>query len=76
MTRTFAIIIAIALASPVLAQPLPVPKSGTCPAGYRESGGYCSPPSPRSPEAIRSAARTKKHCGLTGHKRMLRSPRS
>jgi len=29
MTRTFAIILAIALASPALAQPLPVPKTGS-----------------------------------------------
>jgi hypothetical protein len=52
MTRTFAIIIAIATAGPALAQPLPQPKVGTCPSGYRESGGFCSPTSPRSPDAI------------------------
>src|SRR5262249_10095829 len=25
------------------AEPLPVPKTGQCPSGYRESGGYCAP---------------------------------
>ncbi len=33
MTRTFAIIITIALASPALAQPLPHPKTGQCSGG-------------------------------------------
>jgi hypothetical protein len=27
----------------ILALALPVPKTGQCPAGYRESGGYCAP---------------------------------
>jgi len=27
-------------------------KVGACPSGYRESGGYCAPTSPRSPDAI------------------------
>jgi hypothetical protein len=52
MTRTFAIILTIALAGPALAQPLPQPKVGTCPPGYRESGGYCAPMSRDAPAAI------------------------
>jgi hypothetical protein len=34
------------------AQPLPQPKTGQCPAGYRESGGYCAPTSDRAPAAV------------------------
>jgi hypothetical protein len=34
------------------AQPLPQPKIGQCPSGYRESGGYCTPMSERAPVAI------------------------
>ncbi len=34
------------------AQPLPQPKVGQCPSGYRESGGYCAPMSARAPAAI------------------------
>jgi hypothetical protein len=36
-----------------IAEPLPQPKAGQCPAGYHESGGYCAPTSLRSPVAIR-----------------------
>jgi hypothetical protein len=53
MTRTtLATIIAVALASSALAQPLPVPKTGPCPSGYRESGGVCAPTSDRSAVAV------------------------
>ena len=31
------------LAATATAQPLPQPKIGTCPSGYHESGGYCTP---------------------------------
>lgn len=37
MTRTLLIIFLTGIAH---AEPLPVPKHGTCPSGYRESGGY------------------------------------
>ena len=33
-------------------QPLPQPKVGQCPSGYRESGGYCAPTSDRAPAAV------------------------
>jgi hypothetical protein len=38
-------------ASAASAQPLPVPKVGQCPSGYRESGG-CAPTSDRAPAAV------------------------
>jgi hypothetical protein len=37
---------------PVSAQLLPLSKVGQCPAGYRESGGYCAPTSERAPAAV------------------------
>jgi hypothetical protein len=52
MTRAIATIIAIALSSPALAEPLPQPKVGNCPSGYRDSGGYCAPTSDRSAVAV------------------------
>lgn len=33
----------IAILIIVLASAWPVPKTGQCPAGYYESGGYCAP---------------------------------
>ncbi len=30
----------------------PVPKMGSCPSGFRESGGYCAPLTPLSPNAV------------------------
>ena len=36
----------------VHAKPLPQVKTGSCPAGYRESGGYCAPTSDRAPVAV------------------------
>jgi hypothetical protein len=36
----------------VSAQPLPQPKVGQCPSGYRESGGYCAPTSDKAPVAV------------------------
>lgn len=41
-----------AFASHALAQPMPVPKQGQCPSGYRESGGYCAPMTDSAPNAI------------------------
>jgi hypothetical protein len=38
------------------AEPLPLVKQGQCPSGYRESGGYCAPTSPRAPAAIPKGA--------------------
>jgi hypothetical protein len=52
MTRISTITIALLLCSPALAQLLPQPKIGTCPSGYRASGGYCAPTSDRAPAAI------------------------
>jgi hypothetical protein len=34
------------------AQPLPQPKIGACPSGYRESGGYCAPMNDKTKPAI------------------------
>jgi hypothetical protein len=50
------LIVAVALILAVLtghvrAQPLPVPKSGQSPSGYRESGGYCAPMNDKAPAA-------------------------
>jgi hypothetical protein len=39
-------------ATTALAQPTPVPKTGQCPSGYRESGGYCAPMQRDAPVAI------------------------
>jgi hypothetical protein len=49
--RTIAIAMVIAPAV-AAAQPLPQPKVGQCPSGYRESGGYCAPTSDRAPNAV------------------------
>jgi hypothetical protein len=45
---------ALLLTSPAWAraQPLPLPKTGQCPSGYRESGAYCAPTFYRSPVAV------------------------
>jgi hypothetical protein len=40
------------LAPAALGQPMPMPKSGQCPSGYRESDGYCAPTSERAPVAV------------------------
>jgi hypothetical protein len=45
----------VVLLAPTLArpQPLPLPKVGQCPSGYRQSGGYnCPPTSGRSPLGV------------------------
>jgi len=48
-----ALLIVVALTPALaLAQPLPQPKVGQCPSGYRESGGYCAPTSERAPAAV------------------------
>jgi hypothetical protein len=52
MTRIAITIIAVAASTVAAAEPLPVPKVGTCPPGYRESGGYCAAISPRSLDAV------------------------
>lgn len=46
-----ALIVAV-LTGHVRAEPLPVPKTGQCPSGYRESGGYCAPMNDKAPAAI------------------------
>ena len=48
---TLAIAFAVAATS-AIAEPLPVVKQGTCPPGYRESGGYCAPMTRDAPDAI------------------------
>jgi hypothetical protein len=48
-----ALVALLVLTLPAAAQQaLPVPKTGTCPSSYRESGGYCVPMSERAPAAI------------------------
>jgi hypothetical protein len=48
-----AAILVLEIAGPTRAEPLPVPKVGQCPAGYRGSGGYCAPTSDRAPRHSR-----------------------
>jgi hypothetical protein len=52
VTRIVAAATLAVLAPAALAQPLPLPKTGQCPSGYRESGGYCAPTSDRAPVAV------------------------
>jgi hypothetical protein len=52
MTRTFAIILTIALATLALAEPLPHPKSGQCSGEYVQSGSYCVPKTRNSRPAV------------------------
>ena len=40
------------LALPAVAQPMPLPKTGSCPSGYTESGGYCAPMRRDAPVAV------------------------
>lgn len=44
--------IMLVLIGHVRAEPIPVPKTGQCPSGYRESGGCCAPTSDKAPVAI------------------------
>jgi hypothetical protein len=58
MTTARMIIVAlVALIMTAQAEPLPQPKVGQCPAGYRESGGYCAPTNDRAPVAIPKTGR-------------------
>jgi hypothetical protein len=41
----------LVLITPAVAQQ-PVPKVGSCPSGYHQSGGYCAPMSANAPVAI------------------------
>jgi hypothetical protein len=43
---------ALLLVVPAAAGPLALPKTGSCPAGYRESGGYCAPMTRDAPIAV------------------------
>jgi hypothetical protein len=45
-------LITLTLLGHVRAEPMPQPKVGRCPSGYRESGGYCAPTSDRAPAAV------------------------
>jgi hypothetical protein len=45
-------LITLTLLGVVRAEPMPQPKVGQCPSGYRESGGYCAPTSDRAPAAV------------------------
>jgi hypothetical protein len=48
-----AILIPIAVAGgPAVAQPIPQPKVGQRPSGYRENGGYCAPTTRDAPIAV------------------------
>lgn len=49
LARLFLVLLS---AMPAAAEPLPQPKIGQCPSGYRESGGYCAPTSGSAPDAI------------------------
>jgi hypothetical protein len=44
--------IIVAAFTTALAQPAPVPKVGSCPSGYVESGGFCAPMSGTTRTAI------------------------
>jgi hypothetical protein len=46
-TTAFTMIAVVAVA-----QPVPQPKVGQCPSGYRESGGHCAPMTDKSRAAI------------------------
>jgi hypothetical protein len=65
-TRASSVALAVAalLVGAAGAQPLPQPKVGQCPSGYRESGGYCAPISERSPVAVPKIAG--QHCAVGG----------
>jgi hypothetical protein len=52
MKRTMIAVVALIATTAQAQQPLPVPKTGSCPSGYRESGSYCAPTSDRTPAAI------------------------
>jgi hypothetical protein len=52
MTRVTMIIIVLLMITNAVAQPLPQPKVGSCPSGYRESGGYCARMNDRAPAAV------------------------
>jgi hypothetical protein len=43
MTIICALIAVLLAATAAVAQPLPVPKTGSCPAGYASGASYCSP---------------------------------
>jgi hypothetical protein len=75
LTRTISIAaILAAIAMPASAQPLPQPKVGQCPSGYRESVGYCAPTSdpladsgakaPRANSAPAGSCRAGLRCSL------------
>ena len=51
---TILVILATALLFSAVArtQPLPQPKTGQCPDGYRSGASYCAPSSSRSPSAV------------------------
>jgi hypothetical protein len=44
--------VSVMLATSALAQATPVPRVGSCPSGYTESGGYCAPMSGTTRPAI------------------------
>jgi hypothetical protein len=51
--RTVIVAVTVIVASSAaLAEPLPVPKTGTCPSGFRESGGFCAPMTRDAPMAV------------------------
>jgi len=57
--RTTIAVVALAAVTTVTAadaEPLPQPKVGQCPSGYRESDGYCAPMTDRAPVAVPKGA--------------------
>jgi hypothetical protein len=42
----------VALITTASAEPMLLPKTGQCPSGYRDSGGYCAPMNDKAPVAV------------------------
>jgi hypothetical protein len=51
-TAVAAMVLLAVWTSTARVEPMPQPKFGRCPSGYRESGGYCAPTNERAPAAI------------------------
>jgi hypothetical protein len=46
------VLFVLGFSRPARSELLPLPKTGDCPAGYRESGGYCAPMNDRAAIAV------------------------
>jgi hypothetical protein len=51
------VLVLLASLTTAWAQPLPVPKVGSCRSGYSESGGFCAPMRRDAPAAIPTVLR-------------------